>query len=485
MSRLYEAIRATATGDPGVTAFTFLDAAFRETVYTHVRLQEEAERIAKDLRARQLDPRFPLAILFETQEQQVLHYVAALSAGLRPAILTPPNRKLNRAYYVATMEAILRLCRFSAVVTDVAGLTQRCEEPDAEALLEDTAFVQFSSGTTGIKRGVEISHRSVLGQIEAYAAAIGSTREDRIVSWLPLYHDMGFMTALNMALVRGVPVVMMQPGDWVSDPGMYCRAISRYRATLGWNPNFAYQFMAERVREQDLAGADLSSVRAMVNCSEPVTARSQDRFRERFAGHGLRGQVFRGCYAMAETTFALTDGADEGTSVGRALRGVELRVAECTGELWARSPFHMSRYFNNPEATAAVLEDGWLRTGDVGYREGDRFYVRGRKKDVLIVAGENYFPEDLEVAAMGTKGVYAGRVCAFARFEESTQTERAVVLAEADDTSPEVMLAVRQELAARFQLTQFDVHLVPPGWLIKSSAGKMARALNRQKWNGA
>lgn len=483
MSKLiYEAIRATAARDPGAVIFTFLDAGFNETTYTHARLHGEAERIAARIAARHLDPGFPMGILFQSQESQVLHYLAGLSLGLRPAILTPPNRKLNRAYYLETMSAILRLCRFSAVLTDVPDLDTANAELVAEPLLPDTAFVQFSSGTTGIKRGVEISHAAVLAQIDTYSRAISLTREDRIISWLPLYHDMGFMTSLNMALVRGVPSIMMQPADWVSNPGMYCRAISRCRATIGWNPNFAYAFMAERVKESDLSNLDLSSLRGLVNCSEPVTEESQTRFRNRFAPYGLPSNIFWGCYAMAETTFALTHGVGDDTSVGQPLEGVELIVKDETGELWVKSPFNLSRYYNNPAANAAASHDGWYKTGDLGYRIGDRFYVRGRRKDLLIVAGENYFPEDLESAVSSIPGVHPGRVCAFSQFHAASQTERAVILAETSEPAASLLLTIREQVAARFQFTQFEVHFVPPGWLVKSSAGKMARAINRQKW---
>ena len=479
---IYDAIRATAERDPNAVIFTFLDAGLNQSIYTQERLHNESARVARQIASLDPDPNYPVGILFHSQEAQVLNYVAVLSLGLRPAVLTPPNRKLNRAYYLETMNAILGLCRFSKVLTDVPEIGASKADISSSALLPDTAFVQFSSGTTGIKRGVEISHRAALVQIQTYSRAIELTRDDRIVSWLPLYHDMGFMTSLNMALVCGVDSVMMQPADWVSDPGMYCRAISRTRATLGWNPNFAYAFMADRVRQSALAEVDLSSVRGFVNCSEPVTHESQHRFRSRFKRYGLRDPVFWGCYAMAETTFALTHGIGEDTSVGEPLDGVELRLTEDTGELRIKSPFTMSRYYDNPAATADVFQDGWYKSGDLARCDSRRLFVCGRKKDLLIIAGENYFPEDLESNVSAIPGIHPGRVCAFAQFHSPSQTERAVILAETSDPSPGLLISVRQQVASRFQLAQFDVHFVPPEWLIKSSAGKMARALNRKKW---
>jgi fatty-acyl-CoA synthase len=478
---IYEAIRTAAARDPHAIIFRFLDAGLNESAWTHERLHVEIESVAAAISSLRPDAHFPVAILFQSQESQVLHYLATLSLGLRPAILTPPNRKLNRAYYLETMASILSSCRFSAVLSDVPGIAAQTGSIAATPLLADTAFVQFSSGTTGIKRGVEISHEAALCQIETYSRAIGLSREDRIISWLPLYHDMGFMTSLNMSLVEAVESIMIQPGDWVADPGMYLRAISRYGATLGWNPNFAYKFMAERVKQNDLADLDLSTLRALVNCSEPVTMESQRSFRDRFAPCGLNDTVFRGCYAMAETTFALTHGDATDTSVGRILKGVEL-VVDKTGELRVKSPFNFSCYYSNPEATAAALEDGWYKTGDLGYSVGDQLYVQGRKKDLIIVAGENYFPGDLEDVVSAIPGVHPGRVCSFAQFNPATQTDRAIILAEQDAPSTTLLLSVRQELAARFQFTGFEVHFVPAGWLIKSSSGKMARTLNRERW---
>jgi fatty-acyl-CoA synthase len=262
---------------------------------------------------------------------------------------------------------------------------------------------------------------------------------------------------------------------------MFCRVVSQTRATLSWNPNFAYAFMADRVREGDLAGVDLRSLRGLVNCSEPVTAESQQRFRHRFKPYGLEG-VFWGCYAMAETTFALTHGIGEDTSVGQPLDGVEITVKDGTGELWVKSPFTMSRYFSNPAATSAALEDGWYKTGDLGRRSGGHLFVCGRQKDLLIVAGENYFPEDLESAVSEIPGIHPGRVCAFAQFHAPSQTDRAVILAESSSPGPTLLVSVRQKIVSRFQLTHFEIPFVPLGWMIKSSAGKMARDINRKKW---
>ena len=511
-------------------AMTFLDAALEPTSYTYQRLFARAEELADRLRAHQLAPQAPLGILTCRQETQTLVYLAALAAGLVPAILTPPNRKLDRRQYLDTLRAVAGRGRFSALVTDLddvdadvtlldAGRLQirrRGPSPKITADLDDAALVQFSSGTTGIKRGVVVSHRAVLAQLRAYGVAIGLEARDVIASWLPLYHDMGFIACLNLPLAAGSHVVMIEPMDWVGNTALYLRAVSDYRATLGWHPNFAFAFMAQRVRPGDVAGLDLSSLRGLVNCAEPVTEQSQRQFAERLAAASLRPDVFWGCYAMAETTFALTHGTaaedrylDEAgpveacdaaaplpvVSVGRPIAGVTLRVVDergdplpdrHIGELHARSPFTMQGYYHNAAATAEAIEGGWYKTGDLGYRIGEQFFVRGRRKELLITGGVNVHPQDIEQIASAVAGVLAGRVCACSQFDERTQTERIVVLAETDRPELEhgpLAVQIRRRILAALQIANFEVQLLPPRWLLKSSSGKMARDANRRKWS--
>jgi fatty-acyl-CoA synthase len=525
---LYANLRSTAERHPNDTAFTFLDARLRPTHYTYQALFERADWLAKALETRALDASAPFGVLLQSQEAQVVHYLAALSLGLTPAILTPPNRKLNREYHLETVRAVAEYCRFSAIVIDVEGLDLDATLLEAWSLREirrgtgcsparvkNAALLQFSSGTTGIKRGVLVSDEAALLQLKAYAEATGLRRDDRILSWLPLYHDMGFIACLNLPLVFGVHCIMMRPLDWVARPAMYLQAASAYRATLGWNPNFAYAFMAERVRREDLKGVQLETLRGLVNCSEPVTHESQRRFVSKFSAYGLRPDVFWGCYAMAETTFALTHGlSSDGDyldyqgpargaplsatlpliSVGRPIAGAELVVVDeqarpqpdrVLGEIWVKSPFNFAGYYNNPEATANAFHEGWYRTGDIGYRVGNEFFVCSRKKDLLIVAGVNIFPQDIEDLVSDVEGVHAGRVAVFAEFDPKHQTEKVIVLAESslpESEQIDALVRLRQRLLATLQIANFEVHLVSPGWLIKSSAGKMARKANRDKW---
>lgn len=527
-SALFDAIRSRATDHPGRPALTFLDNHLTPITYSFSRLVEKATELGRALAQLSLDRSAPLGLLLQRQESQVLHFLGALAAALTPAILTPPNRKLNKEYFLQTTRGVLAQCRFSALVTDVAGLdldgillepftlrAQNARPAAATRGAKPSAFLQFSSGTTGIKRGVLISDEKVLGQIHAYAAALDVRPDDLILSWLPLSHDMGLIACLVMPLVQGVHCLMVDPLDWVGKPALFLQAASRYQATLSWHPNFAFAFMADRVPAEDSASLDLRSLRGLVNCSEPVTFESQCRFARRFAAQGLQSDVFLGCYAMAETTYALTHGSardgdnldaigpreapvpPEGeplVSVGRPLAGVTIRICDDQGgdvgdgrlgELWVRSPFTMEGYYNNPADSARALHDGWYKTGDLGYRNGEAYFVRGRKKDLLIVSGVNFFPQDIEDLVSQTAGVRPGRVAAFSEFDPVAQTEKVTILAEADapgDQAAEFVLRIRQRLLACLQMSNFAVHLVPREWLIKSSAGKTARSANRDKW---
>jgi fatty-acyl-CoA synthase len=300
----------------------------------------------------------------------------------------------------------------------------------------------------------------------------------------------------------------------VADPASYLQAVSRYRGTIGFHPNFAFVFMAARVTDAQVKGLDLTSLRALVNASETVTFSSQNRFLERFAPLGLRADVFCGLYGMAEMTLGLTAGrssddnyldhtgplgASAGNmqrpvvSVGRPLRGVELRIVADDGrvlgdreigEVYARAPFAFSRYYNNPQDTAVAFDGGWYRSGDLGYRVGEALFICGRRSDVLIANGVNVYPQDLEEIVSDVPGVKGGRAVAFAVFDVAAGSDRIVVLVELlpGVDAAQCALEARRRLCSVLQVSGFEVECVAPGWLLKSSAGKMARDLNRRKW---
>jgi acyl-CoA synthetase (AMP-forming)/AMP-acid ligase II len=386
------------------------------------------------------------------------------------------------------------------------------------------ALLQHSSGTTGLQKGVALTHEDVLGHVERYGAAIAATPSDRIVSWLPLYHDMGLIAAFHLPLALGIPVVQLDPFEWVQAPILLLEAISRESGTLTWLPNFAYNHMAAAVRDDDLEGIGLKSLRLVVNCSEPVRQSSHDRFRRRFERSGLRPETLGACYAMAETTFAVTQTAPgaparalsvdaeafalgriemarppnserQVTSSGRAIDGCRLRIVgsdghdlpdDRVGEIAVESESLFSGYRNAPRETEAVLRDGWYFTGDEGFRHEGEYYVVGRRKDVIIVAGRNIYPEDVEDAVSAVAGVAPGRVVAFGIDDEDLGTQNVAVIVEPSMSPPVDEQALRAAVARAAAAVDVTIHprhvyVVPPRWLIKSSAGKPSRSANRKR----
>lgn len=393
---------------------------------------------------------------------------------------------------------------------------------------EKIAFLQHSSGTTGLQKGVALSHRAVLNQISAYSHAIGLCSQDVVVSWLPLYHDMGLIAGFVMPIVAGVPLVLMSPFQWVRDPKILFQAVTKWKASLCWLPNFAYNHLARVVRKRELEHFDLSSLRAVINCSEPVRHESHLLFLEKFGVCGLRSEVLATCYAMAENTFAVSqtaigatpyvdwvqtrllqeerravpglaeaEGSTAMVSCGVPVAGTEVMVVDekgqalperQIGELALRSNCMLSAYYRRPDVTAETIRDGWYFTGDMGYMANGQIFVSGRKKDLIIVGGKNIYPQDLEAIANLTPGLYPGRAVAFGVMDQEMGSEAIVMVCELEDeNTPEDMCEsmeqeLRRRVVAQSEVALKDVRLVGRKWLIKTSSGKIARAANRDKY---
>lgn len=383
---------------------------------------------------------------------------------------------------------------------------------------DSVAFLQHSSGSTGLQKGVALTHAAVLRHTRHYGEAIAlDPSRDRIASWLPLYHDMGLIATFLLPLVAGLPVFYLDPFRWVVDPCLLLEAISRHRATLTWLPNFAYIHMAKRIPARRLEGLDLSSMRGFVNCSEPVRAESHELFVERFAPLGVRAEACWVCYAMAENTFAVTSSAEESrvdridpvrfateraaipaagglpvVSCGRPIQGCEVLVVDedrrplaerRIGEIAIRSDTLLEEYHGNPEATAAAIAEGWYYSGDLGYLAEGELYVTGRKKDLIIVGGRNFYPQDLEHVASGVAGVIPGRVAALGQVGRSG-TEEVVIVAETqveDAAKADLQREIQREALERLDCAVSRVQLVEPGWIVKTSSGKVARRANLEK----
>jgi len=386
---------------------------------------------------------------------------------------------------------------------------------------DEIAFLQHSGGTTGLQKGVALSHRAVLNQLASYSDAIALNDDDVIVSWLPLYHDMGLIAGFLLPLVQGIPLVLMSPFDWAKHPALLFRAIHEHHGTLCWLPNFAYNHCARRIRQRDLEGLSAASMRMFINCSEPVYAESHALFLERFAAIGVKAEMLAVSYAMAENTFAVTQTppgeiphvdvidramleerliaqpADAHTvtkvSCGKPITNTAVRVLDDAGnplperhvgELAVKSDCMLTEYYQRPDLQP--FKDGWYLTGDRGYIADGEIYVVGRSKDLIINAGKNVYPQDIEALVNTVPGVHAGRAVAFGVPDVREGTELIAVVAEVETESEEerqaIDRAIRQTVAQGSTVTVSFVKLVDSRWLIKTSSGKIARAANREKW---
>ncbi|MBK1840795.1 AMP-binding protein [Azospirillum sp. YIM B02556] len=468
-------------------------------------------------------------------------FVGALIAGCVPSILAPLTEKQSpdvywpglrrmfdrvgaRALVVAAADqggVIAAAGSKELVIVDpdqVPADTRPFEWPDVRP--DDVAFLQFSSGTTGLRKGVMLTHRAVLEQVEAYRAAIGLGVADRIASWLPLYHDMGLVACFVMPLVLGIPIVLLDPMEWARQPGILFRWIEETKATHVWLPNFAFNHLRLAVGSDERY--DLGSVKAFINCSEPCKAATFDQFLQRFGSWGVGSDRLTTCYAMAEAVFAVTQSplgappvrlmasakalafgriepGDEDDSlvllsVGKPIDGMAVHIlddarqplaAGRVGEIALSASFLFTGYHSAPEDTAAAFQDGLYLTGDLGFIQDGELFITGRRKDVIIVNGRNYYAHDIEALAATVEGVIPGRLVALGLMSQATMSEEVVVLAECADPDPAARRAVVRALKStllRGLNLSVRAELVAPRWLIKTTSGKIARGENLERY---
>jgi fatty-acyl-CoA synthase len=384
---------------------------------------------------------------------------------------------------------------------------------------ERLAIVQFTSGSTDDPKGVMLPHRCLVENIDAIVDGAGLGTDDVGMSWLPLYHDMGLIGLLMTPMTVGFELGLAPPQDFLSSPGDWMRWMSVMRATVTGGPNFAYALAARALHRLD--GLNLSAWRMALNGAEPIDPDSVEGFLDAGARHGLDSKSAFCVYGMAEATLAISfpqpgtgmtvDTVDRSTLehervaipangggarrlpfLGRALRGLEVRVSDPVtgapradrevGELELRGTSVTPGYFDRPELTAETFQDGWLRTGDLGYLVDGEVVVCGRIKDVIIVGGRNVFPEEVERAAAAVEGVRAGNVIAFGT-EGRRGKEGIVVVAE---TRASDLRRLHDEVHDRVcdavGIPPRDLVFVEAGSLPKTSSGKLQRSLCKAQY---
>jgi acyl-CoA synthetase (AMP-forming)/AMP-acid ligase II len=519
---------------------------------TYSQLLRGSASCAQTLSHNGIQPGEVVVLILQHGEDLLYAFWGAVLHGAIPSIMPFLTEKLSPERYRADLSALVSVTQPAAIVTypefenDVraalgggdsvrqvivtAGIEPQTDV-DIDSLSgfqrrpEDIVLLQHSSGTTGLQKGVALSHQAVFNQLDVYSRSLSLEDKDVVVSWLPLYHDMGLIAGFLLPILSGVPLVLMSPFDWVRAPYKLMQSVSKYHGTLSWLPNFAYNFCAQKIRDRHLEGVDLSSWRAIINCSEPVRWESHRAFYERFKGLGLKLESLQTSYAMAENVFSVTqsplgnvpvideidresfmvervarspfDGRPSMTmmSSGCPLENVSVRILDergkglsdrMIGEVALKSDCMLTGYYNRDDITKKAFSNGWYLTGDYGYISNGEVFVSGRKKDMIIVGGKNVYPQDLESLTYEISGVHAGRSVAFGMFDESQGTEDVVIIVEVDsdnkDDQQKVADMIRLHVTKNSAIALRYVKVVGPKWIVKTSSGKTARSANKEKF---
>lgn len=506
-----------------------------------------ASRVAAGLIGGGLRPDETVAIMLPTCADFFYAFFGVMLAGGIAVPIYPPARADKIEEYVRRQVLILKnaevrfLISFDRVravsqimrlsipslleVTSVESLSRSGASLPARGVNPaETAFIQYTSGSTGDPKGVVLSHANVLANVRGIGWSVGFRPDDVVVSWLPLYHDMGLIGAWLFSVYHGAPITLMSPLAFLSRPERWMWAMHDSGGTLCPAPNFSYELCARKIPDESIRGLDLSRWRVAINAGEAVLPGTLERFAARFKPYGFRETSFVPCYGLAESSVALTftpmnrlpvidvirrdvfesegralPAVDSETNVlrfvanGRPMPGHELKLLDEEGReagervqarIFFRGPSSTSGYYRNAKVTAAIrTQDGWMDSGDLGYRADGEVYVTGRLKDCIIKSGRNIIPQEIEAAAAEVPGVRKGCVAAFGALDSATGTERLVVVAETRATSAAEMKRIEDGIVksvdAVLGIPPDKVALVGPQSIPKTSSGKIRRNATR------
>lgn len=549
---LGQRLRLRAAEDGARTFITFLaDGRDDARTLTFGQLETRALSVAGVLARRGLVPGDRVLVMYPSGLEFVEAFFGVLLAGMIPVPVYPPVRLSRLDHYLRTLASIAEVSSCRATVLDARlvplvgkHLTFKRQllvssdevaaggEPGRAVAVAPNSpcFLQFTSGTTSAPRGVLLLQHQVMAQLRSYCEALALRPGEQVVSWLPLYHDLGLVGMVLAVLHQGAHLVLLAPQDFLQDPMVWLRALTRHKALHTAAPNFAYQLCLrkcppERMRAE---GIDLSALENAGMGGEPVSWATVEAFRAHLAPFGLRPEVLNPCYGLAENTLvatghrrseplrtatvsaaglqvnALREPAGEGDRAvvvgnGRPFPEMTVRIAgpegqdlgqEAMGEIQVQGPSLAAGYIGDREASAATFverPDGrWLRTGDLGFlRQGDLF-ICGRQKDLMIVRGRNFHPQDLELEAGRVEGIRVGNAVAFSVDKGGGEGELAVLVAETDPRVARPHEELRREviaaISAAFQLALAEVVLLPSGSIPKTSSGKLQRGLVKEAW---
>ena len=546
-------LRHRAETQPDDPAYAFVnEREEEEDRLTFAELGHWAHMLAERVRERTA-PGDRALLIFPQGLDFIAAWFGCLYAGVIPVPVVSPKR--NRLRH--STRAIVEDCRPALALTtslllgevqgefagspawDAMGwmAADRSDRPGGSSPLhdarpEDVAFLQYTSGSTSLPKGVMVGHGNLIANLEMIKRTLGNTQQSTYVSWVPLYHDMGLILNVLQTLYVGSLCVLMAPNGFMQRPLNWLRAISDYRAEVAGAPNFAFDLCAARHRPDAMEGVDLSCWKLAFNGAEPVRAGSLRTFAQTFAPYGLNAGALYPCYGMAEGTLLLSGGSRSAPPAIRAvsraalqagqalpaiagtqdvvgcggeLPGERLVIAdphtgvECApgqvGEIWAAGPHIAQGYWNNPAATGETFQarlagsgaGPFLRTGDLGFMLEGELFIAGRLKDVIIVRGQNHYPQDIEATAAACHAALRpNHAAAFTVGEAGA--EKLVIVQEVERVwrnradYGELEGLVRAAIVAEHELMAHRVTFIRTGSLPKTSSGKVQRRRTRQLW---
>ncbi len=543
MSTLLHMLQGAATSN---ARLRLVDIREREQEIPYRKVYDRALAAASDLERAGVRSGDHVALVLPTGIGFFDAFFGAMALGAVPVPLYPPVRLGRLDEYHARTASMLRACEAVLVVTErridrVLGRTLELERPKLGTLTLEAmprherrepvfrdpdalGFIQFSSGTTAQPKPIALTHRQILANVTAITTAIldahpeSETLRHSGCSWLPLYHDMGLVGCVFVAMGYHRDLTLIPPEHFLARPALWLRALARHGATISPAPNFAYSLCVERIDDEELDGVDLSRWLIALNGAEPVTPRVLERFVERFSCYGFPENSLTPVYGLGEATLAVTFSAlgqrwrwrrfDRGrlaealeaveveedgvelVSLGLPLPGfgVQIRGDDCAllpdrrvGQVWIRGPSLMSGYHRMDSLNNDVFDDEWLKTGDRGFLDQGELYLFGREKDTVVLHGRNYAAQDIEAALDGLAGVRRGCVAAVGRVREEGEVLQLLVETKLDAPAERADLEerVRAAVFTRCALSA-EVTLLARGTLPRTSSGKIARARARE-----
>jgi 1-acyl-sn-glycerol-3-phosphate acyltransferase len=514
---------------------------------TYAGLQAGAQRLAAGLVHQGLEPTQTVAIMLPTGRDYLEAFFGTLLAGCVPVPIYPPARPSQLEDHLRRHAGILGNAGARTLITvpearrvgrllrsQVVGLRAVVTVEDLTATgasftpvttsTDDVALLQYTSGSTGQPKGVVLTHANLLANIRAMGQHVEASADDVFISWLPMYHDMGLIGAWLGSLYYAMLCVVMPPVAFLARPWRWLWTIHNHRGTVSAAPNFAYELCLRKIPDSKLNGLDLSSWRLAVNGAEPVSPHTVRRFAHRFARYGFDPTAITPVYGLAESAVGLAfpplhrgpvidciqraafertgravpaapddPRALEFVACGHPLPGYEIRIVDPAGRelsereegrLQFRGPSATGGYIANPQATASLFDGDWLNSGDLAYIAGGDAYLTSRVKDLIIRAGRNIYPYELEEAVGDLPAVRKGCVAVFGSKDPATHIEQLIVVAETRASDAGTLDGLKRSIETLASdllgIPPDAVVLVPPRTVLKTSSGKIRRAACRE-----